>query len=260
MLGAIGGMEGAIWYRPVERAAPVGPRDADPRAQPAVSDEEGKPLSEPAPSLESLSRDKRRLLAELRGELAAKQQELLQGGDDAPSGADAGPSESPSGDAQLSDEEQAAVEELKARDREVRAHEQAHAAVGGQYVGAPSYEYQVGPDGKRYAIGGEVKIDASPIPGDPEATEQKMRVVERAAMAPAEPSPQDRKVAQAARAEAQAASAEAAAQSASMRRGERGAEQSAQQTARSEAARAGYAAASGAFAFTAARPSVAFAA
>lgn len=85
--------------------------------------------------------------------------------------------------------------ELKARDREVRAHEAAHKAVGGQYAGAISYDYQRGPDGARYAVGGEVSIDISPVQGDPEATIEKMRVVRAAAMAPAEPSSQDRAVA-----------------------------------------------------------------
>lgn len=96
---------------------------------------------------------------------------------------------------ELSDEEQAQVTELKARDREVRAHEQAHATVGGQYAGAPSYTYQTGPDNQRYAVGGEVAIDVAPVEGDPEATVDKMEVVIAAALAPAEPSPQDRKVA-----------------------------------------------------------------
>lgn len=95
----------------------------------------------------------------------------------------------------LTEEERAQVEELKQRDREVRAHEQAHAAVGGAYAGSPSYEYESGPDGNRYAVGGEVSIDVSPVSGDPEATIQKMEVVKRAALAPAEPSPQDRAVA-----------------------------------------------------------------
>ncbi|WP_417530967.1 putative metalloprotease CJM1_0395 family protein [Marinobacter lipolyticus] len=85
--------------------------------------------------------------------------------------------------------------ELKARDREVRAHEAAHKAVGGQHAGAISYDYQRGPDGARYAVGGEVSIDISPVQGDPEATIEKMRVVRAAAMAPAEPSSQDRAVA-----------------------------------------------------------------
>lgn len=96
---------------------------------------------------------------------------------------------------ELSDAEQAQVEKLKARDREVRAHEQAHATVGGQYAGAPSYTYQTGPDNQRYAVGGEVSIDTAPVDGDAEATVEKMDVVIAAALAPAEPSPQDRKVA-----------------------------------------------------------------
>jgi hypothetical protein len=95
----------------------------------------------------------------------------------------------------LTEEEKAQLDELKQRDREVRAHEQAHAAAGGAYAGSPSYEYESGPDGNRYAVGGEVSIDTSPISGDPEATIQKMEVVKRAALAPAEPSPQDRAVA-----------------------------------------------------------------
>ncbi len=95
----------------------------------------------------------------------------------------------------LSPEELKQLTELKARDREVRAHEAAHQAVGGQYAGAISYTFQRGPDGAQYAVGGEVPIDVSPVPGDPQATIEKMRVVRAAAMAPAEPSGQDRAVA-----------------------------------------------------------------
>lgn len=87
------------------------------------------------------------------------------------------------------------VRELSARDAEVKAHEQAHKAVGGQYTGAISYSYQQGPDGKRYAVGGEVPIDVSEVSGDPQATIEKMRVVKAAALAPAEPSAQDQRVA-----------------------------------------------------------------
>lgn len=85
--------------------------------------------------------------------------------------------------------------ELKARDREVRAHEAAHQSVGAQYTGSISYVYQRGPDGAQYAVGGEVSIDTSPVSGDPQATIEKMRVVRAAALAPAEPSSQDRAVA-----------------------------------------------------------------
>lgn len=98
------------------------------------------------------------------------------------------------------------LQELKSRDQEVRTHEQAHKAVGGQYAGGISYEYQQGPDGNRYAVGGEVSIDVSPE-RDPESTIAKMRQVRAAAMAPADPSPQDRSVsAQAVKTEGQARS------------------------------------------------------
>jgi hypothetical protein len=87
------------------------------------------------------------------------------------------------------------VGELAARDREVRAHEQAHAAVAGQYAGTTTYSYERGPDGVSYAVGGEVSIDTSPIPGDPEATLRKAQQLQRAANAPADPSSQDARVA-----------------------------------------------------------------
>lgn len=102
-------------------------------------------------------------------------------------------------------QEQLEISELSQRDREVRAHEQAHASVGGQHAGAPTYSFERGPDGKRYAVSGEVGIDVSAVPNDPEATLQKMEVVRRAALAPAEPSAQDLSVA--ATAQAQAAQA-----------------------------------------------------
>lgn len=96
---------------------------------------------------------------------------------------------------ELTEEEQKQVDELKKRDAEVRAHEQAHAAVGGSYASAPTYEFQTGPDNKQYAVGGEVQIDAAPVPNDPKATIEKMDIVIRAALAPQEPSAQDKKVA-----------------------------------------------------------------
>lgn len=109
---------------------------------------------------------------------------------------------------ELTEQELQVVEELEVRDREVRQHEQAHANVGGQYTGAPELEYTRGPDGRMYATSGEVSVDTSAIPNDPEATIEKMRTVIAAALAPAEPSSQDRQVA----AKAQALMAEALAQ------------------------------------------------
>ncbi len=99
-------------------------------------------------------------------------------------------------DEELSEQEKKEVEKLKTRDQEVRDHERAHMMAGGTLVrkGA-SYQYETGPDGKRYAVGGEVSIDASPVEDNPEATIRKMQQVKRAALAPAEPSSQDRAVA-----------------------------------------------------------------
>lgn len=95
----------------------------------------------------------------------------------------------------LTPEEQEQVEKLKQRDAEVRRHEQAHLAAAGQHArGGPSFTYQRGPDGRSYAIGGEVSIDTSPEE-DPQATINKARAIRRAALAPAEPSSTDRAVA-----------------------------------------------------------------
>lgn len=106
----------------------------------------------------------------------------------------------------LSEEDQQKVQELKQRDREVRAHEAAHLAAAGRYAtGSASFEYEHGPDGKSYAVGGEVGLNTSPVPNDPQATLQKARVIKAAALAPADPSTTDRKVAaDAARMEAEA--------------------------------------------------------
>lgn len=98
-------------------------------------------------------------------------------------------------DEQQSASEQRKLDELKKRDAEVRAHEQAHANVGGDLAASPSYEFQLGPDGRQYAVGGEVNIDLAVVPGDPQATIVKMQKVKAAALAPADPSAADRRVA-----------------------------------------------------------------
>jgi hypothetical protein len=95
-----------------------------------------------------------------------------------------------------SPEERQALQQLQARDREVRAHELAHVAAGAGLVrGGAAFSYQRGPDGRYYAVGGEVGIDTSAVPGDPVATQRKAEQILRAALAPAQPSGQDRAVA-----------------------------------------------------------------
>jgi hypothetical protein len=105
----------------------------------------------------------------------------------------------------LTDDQRRRVEELKRIDAEVRAHEAAHAAAAGGLARGMSLRTTTGPDGRQYAVGGEVKIDILAVPGNPRATIAKMQTVRRAALAPADPSGQDRSVAAlAAAAEAQA--------------------------------------------------------
>ncbi len=97
------------------------------------------------------------------------------------------------------------IRELKAIQARVIAHEMAHKGAGGPYAGAVSYSYTKGPDGRMYITGGEVAIDVSEG-RTPEETIAKARIVERAALAPMDPSPQDRQVAaQAAMMETEAA-------------------------------------------------------
>ena len=96
---------------------------------------------------------------------------------------------------ELSQSEKALVMKLQQTDTHVRAHEAAHIAAGGSAVsGGASFTYQKGPDGKMYAVGGEVPITISK--GDkPEETISNARQARAAALAPSDPSPQDLKVA-----------------------------------------------------------------
>lgn len=97
------------------------------------------------------------------------------------------------------------LEELKRIDQEVQAHEAAHQAAAGEYFRGKHLSFRIGPDGKRYAVAGDVQIDTSVIQGNPKATIAKMRRIRSAALAPGSPSPQDSKVAaDAAKAEMQA--------------------------------------------------------
>ncbi|MCL2644059.1 MAG: hypothetical protein FWD51_01200 [Betaproteobacteria bacterium] len=90
------------------------------------------------------------------------------------------------------------VDELKSTDRAVRAHEAAHMAAGGSLVtSGASFSYETGPDGQRYAVAGEVGIDTSKG-RTPEETLARAQQIRAAALAPADPSGQDRAVAAAA--------------------------------------------------------------
>jgi hypothetical protein len=111
----------------------------------------------------------------------------------------------------LSPEAKAEVAKLQARDADVKAHEAAHIAAGaGVVTSGASYSYERGPDGRNYAVGGEVGVDTSPVKDNPQATILKAGRIEAAALAPADPSGQDRSVAAAAASMASQAAAELA--------------------------------------------------
>lgn len=96
---------------------------------------------------------------------------------------------------ELSPAEQRQVRELVQIDRAVRAHEQAHLSAGrGVVTSGANFTYTYGPDGKQYAIAGEVGIDTSPE-REPEENIDKGIRIQDAALAPRDPSPQDYQVA-----------------------------------------------------------------
>ena len=95
----------------------------------------------------------------------------------------------------LSEADLKIVSEHKPRDLDVRAHEMAHMEAGaGIVTRGASFSYQTGPDGQRYAVGGEVGINTSPG-RTPEETLAKSDRIRAAALAPADPSGQDLRVA-----------------------------------------------------------------
>jgi hypothetical protein len=70
------------------------------------------------------------------------------------------------------------LDKFKKTDLEIRTHEQAHATIG--HTTAPiSYNYQKGPDGKMYAVGGSVRLDTS-IPKDPKEAMYKLDQIKKA--------------------------------------------------------------------------------
>ncbi|MBW6488138.1 MAG: hypothetical protein K0A91_03615 [Sulfurimonas sp.] len=91
---------------------------------------------------------------------------------------------------ELSIDEKILVQELQSRDVEVRSHESAHQGAGGGMTGGASFTYQQGPDGRMYAIGGEVSISI-PSGSTPQETIRNAQQAIAAAMAPSDPSGQD---------------------------------------------------------------------
>ena len=154
-----------------------------------------------APSLLSMET----LLASIEEERAARDpagQDAKDGRDsggadgDETAGKDGGDDKDIQDPARLSEADLAQIRQLSLQDSKVRLNEEAHVRVGGQY--ASSHRpmiIETGPDNRQYAVSGEVSFNDTPIAGNPEATIRKLSIVKKAALAPAEPSTQDRAVA-----------------------------------------------------------------
>ena len=104
------------------------------------------------------------------------------------------------------------IRQLQLTEQEVIKHEQAHKSVGGSVTGPVSYTYTEGPDDQRYIDGGEVSINAKEG-STPEETLSILERVRAAALAPADPSPQDLRVAASAASRMQQVRSEIAQQS-----------------------------------------------
>ncbi|MDR3038436.1 MAG: hypothetical protein LBV21_03970 [Candidatus Adiutrix sp.] len=198
----------------VEPAASGRPETA---AGAAEAEEDGRRVARPAPGQPPQTPEERAAgRAEAQAQLAAEGSlgQLRQSyaetpaptsaeePEDTPGATDpeAAPGQSQGPAKELSEAEKQEVQKLAQRDREVKAHEQAHVAASGGLAGSPHYEYQTGPDGRRYAVGGEVSVRR----GGSSNVDQALReaeAVKRGAVAPAQPSSQDRAVAAAAEAD-----------------------------------------------------------
>lgn len=169
-----------------------------------------QPVAAPAPSIESAKSNVSPGLNVVASEAGSSQDSASFGSEQAadkqpaPTTTGEQPKDASSTDSsqEMTQEEKAQLAKLRARDREVRAHEQAHAAAGAGVAGAPSYSYQQGPDGKQYAVGGEVSVKTTASSSNPRQAIAQLQQVARAALAPASPSGQDRAVAASARAQA----------------------------------------------------------
>lgn len=99
----------------------------------------------------------------------------------------------------LHPKDSASLEALKKRDEHVRGHEANHTGAPGVItIGSPNYSFQIGPDGKPYAVGGKVTL-ATVGTKNPTVARERAGALKRAALANGDPSPQDLAAASSAR-------------------------------------------------------------
>ncbi len=92
-----------------------------------------------------------------------------------------------------------ALERLKSKDQRVRAHVAAHMRAAARYVRGPaSHSYERGPDGRHYAVSGDVTFDVGAVPNSPQASLRKAAAIQAGALAPMDPSSSDLAAARAA--------------------------------------------------------------
>ena len=85
------------------------------------------------------------------------------------------------------------LEKFKSGDANIKAHEQSHASQVG--TTAPiQYNYQMGPDGKMYAVGGSVRLDTS-MPQDPKQAQLKLDQLKKSASSSSDMSSADSSIA-----------------------------------------------------------------
>ncbi len=104
--------------------------------------------------------------------------------------------------------EQERIRDLEERDKQVRQREEAHVRAAGLLAqGGPKYRYEIGPDGKRYAVEGhtEIKVKEGRTP---EERLKNARQAERAAQEGGASTPQSARVLAEARQEADKAKQE----------------------------------------------------
>ncbi len=100
------------------------------------------------------------------------------------------------------------IRDLEERDRKVRQREEAHVRAAGLLAsGGPKYRYEIGPDGKRYAVEGHTDIKVKEG-NTPEERLKNAKQAERAAQQGGAVTPQSAKVLAEARGEAQKAQQE----------------------------------------------------